>query len=224
MASTDNRETDLPNESLCSRCGRHIQEVKCSADNHGPNLCRFECPYCGFVNTGPDDRCLREMRVQTNISMPASEGVSLPDEVNRLIGEIVSNHALAENLVNRLLPEGYRGNRSHFAKDIETMKQMVWKIDPKYHEAVQRMVNLVEEISPVRHNLAHGQMILRASVGFTLTEEGESNRSETTLPPEMVRTRGDDEIGRTELSCEALEPYAAKYRELIRVIGLVGRM
>lgn len=225
MTSTDNRETGLPNESLCARCGLNIQEVKCSADIHGPNLCNFECPFCGFENSGPDDQCLREIRVVNKITMPASEGVSLPDEVNRLIGEIITNSALSENLLNRLLPEGDRGNRPYFSKDIETMKQMLWKVEPKYHEVVQRIVDLAEEISPVRHNLAHGQMILRALSEFSISaEEGETNRSDTTLPPEMVRLHAQREIGRTELSCEALEPYAAKYRELVRIISLVGSM
>ena len=159
----DNWETGLPKESLCARCGRNIQEVKCSAEVHGPNSCRFECSFCGFTNSGPDDQCMRELHLTVGISTQASETVSLPDEVNRLIGEIVTNFALAENNFNKLLPEQFRGTRPFLSNDIKVMRRLLSSIEPKFLDAVQRIIDLAEDISPVRHNLAHGQMIMRAS-------------------------------------------------------------
>ena len=221
MASMDNWERDTEDEAaLCARCRRAIQEVKCSADNHGPNLCRFECPYCGFVNSGAALQCMREIHLKFDISRRASEIVSLPDEVKILVGEIVINYALAENLFSLLLPEQYRGTIPHFSNDKKTMQRLLSKMGLPHRNAIQQVISLSEDISHTRHNLAHGRTDLRTYIELDLySEEDKNNQSGGTLPPAMVRPRDQDEIGRTELSYEALEPYASKCRELVSLIS-----
>ena len=221
MTSTGNWQRDSDDQAaLCARCGQAIQEVKCSADNHGPNLCRFECPYCGFVNSGTALQCTREIHSKFEIVRRASEIVSLPDEVKILVGEIVINYALAENLFQLLLPEQYRGTKPYFSGDKKTMQGLLSKMLLPHCDAIHQIINLLEEISHTRHNLAHGRTDMRTYIKFNLYSEGDkNNQSGGTLPPAMVRTRGQDEIGRTELSYEALEPYAAKCRELVSLIS-----
>ena len=221
MTSFDSWERDREDEvALCARCGREIQEVKCSAGNHGPNLCRFECLYCGFVNSGAALQCTRELHLTFNISRQASETVSLPDGVKSLVGEIVTSYALAENLFSLLLPEKYRGTIPHFSNDIKTMKKLMPKMVLPHRDTIQQVIGLSEDISATRHNLAHGRIDLRTYIEINLyLEEDKNNQSGGTLPPAMVRTRSQDKIGRTELSYEALEPYAAKSRELVSLIN-----
>ena len=154
-----------------------------------------------------------------NLSRPVSSNFSLPDDVNRLIGEIITNYALAENLVNGMLPERCRGKRPEFAQDIVKLEQIVGRLDSPLGCVVQPIIELVRELAPVRHNLVHGHMNLRTSVDIAIAiDETEGNSSGTRLPPEMVRPHVQDETGKTELSREALEPYASKCMQLVFMI------
>ena len=163
---------------------------------------------------------MREIHLKFDISRRVSEIVSLPDEVKILVGEIVINYALAENLFSLLLPEQYRRTIPHFSNDKKTMQRLLSKMGLPHRNAIQQVISLSEDISHTRHNLVHGRTDLRTYIELDLySEEDKNNQSGGTLSPAMVRTRGQDENGRTELSYEALEPYASKCRELVSLIS-----
>ncbi len=167
------------------------QEARCQMPRgHGDDVkCRFVCDDCSeeFVS---DDRCIREIVLSMDISMPASAGefnpsVAVSKGASQLVGEIIMEYALAEHTLRETLKQlPKHRDRSFMSEDLKRLEKWLpeileqstggeWKT--AFDKCVKELRSAFDAVQPKRHTLAHGQLHVHVSETTKIGVSGEED-------------------------------------------------
>ena len=165
-------------EHLYAKCQMpigHDDEVKC----------RFLCPDCGEEFETDEGRCIQQIVLAMNTSMPISANTQksqpiVPKEVRQAIGEVFIEYALAENTLRTLLQQlPNHDKRSSISEDLNRLEKWlpdileqtpdVEGLRAEFDGCVKYLRSAFDAVNGKRNTLAHGQLFSVSSTVHTIT-------------------------------------------------------
>ena len=222
---------------LCIKegCGGSYGKCMVSPDCHGkPRVspdsclagvpadpCRFACSACGHVLRG---KCLAGLTLALELRMEDPELLpTLSKEVLAKWGEVIYKYAWLERKVYKFLPDQGRGKRAELSKDLAYLEKTLAEehvSNSHAYELLRELCPLLRDISPRRHDLSHGALVMTRvevfSVGYTETPDAPLHAN-----PMIMRRDSDSE---TEISDEGLSEILFMLDKAVRLTAAIGEI